>query len=166
LNDDENIIGKLNSILRYTADNIRKYKTEPALRTINPLFNVRTHKIINNDSLFTPRGVYEHAGAQYLLENDATPSDAMQQAFYKEFETDYSEDVIKKYLNVIFQKQNLIKASELISGDLSDEAILRLLYILVYSGEDMNYYILPLPSPIKHKRFQLSDFQIIRGQKS
>lgn len=163
LNDDENIIGKLNTVLRYTSDNIKRYKTETALKTIAPLFDIRTHRQINNDSLFTPRGIYEHAGAQYLLENDVTPSDAMQQAFYKEFETNYSEDVIKKYLTEVFKKQPLIKASELLSNDLSDEAILRLLYILVYSGSEMNYYILPLPTPIKHKRFNLNDFQIIRG---
>jgi hypothetical protein len=166
LNDDENIIGKLTSILRYTADNIRRYKTDQALKTITPLFNIRTHRMISNESIFTPRGIYEHAGAQYLLENDLTPSEAMQQAFYKEFETNYSEDVIKKYLAAVFIKQPLVKASELLSGDMSDEAILRLLYILVYSGEEMNYYILPLPTTIKHKRFNLNDFQIIRGNKS
>lgn len=166
LNDDANIIGKLNTILRYTSENIKRYKTEQALRTIIPLFNIRTHRIVNNDSIFTPRGVYDHGSAQYLLENDVTPSDAMQQAFYKEFETNYSEDVIKTYLSLVFAKQNLIRASELLSNDMSDEAILRLLYILVYSGEELNYYILPLPQAIKHKRFKMNDFQIIRGNRA
>jgi len=166
LNDDENIIGKLSIILRYTADNIKKYKTDQALRTINPLFAIRSHRFLNKESLFTPRGVYEHGATQFLLDNESTPSNAMQEAFYKEFETNYSEDVIKKFLNQVFLSQNLIKASELLSGDMTDEAVLRLLYILVYSGDEMNYYILPLGSTIKHKRFNLNDFQIIRGSKA
>ncbi|MDD3865790.1 MAG: Wadjet anti-phage system protein JetA family protein [Candidatus Izemoplasmatales bacterium] len=165
LNDDENVIGKLTSILKFTGNSIKKYKTDQALKTISPLFNIRTHRIINNNSLFTPRGIYWHAESQFLLENDITPSDAMQEAFYKEFETDFSEDVIKKYLNHVFEKQNLIKASELLTTDLSDEAVLRLLYILVYSGEEMNYFILPLPTTIKHNRFDMNDFQIIRGNR-
>jgi len=165
LNDDENIIGKLTTILKHTVDGIKKYKTDQTLKTINPLFNIRTHRIINNNSLFTPRGVYWHAESQFLQENDVTPSDAMQEAFYKEFETNFSEDVIKKYLGLVFEKQNLIKASELLTADLSEEAVLRLLYILVYSGEEMNYFILPLPSIIKHNRFDMYDFQIIRGNR-
>jgi hypothetical protein len=166
LNDDENIIGKLTVVLRYTADNIKKYKTDAALKTIAPLFDLRTHRQINNDSLFTPRGVYEHASAQYLLENQTVPSNAMQEAFYKEFETNFSEDVIRRYLQKIFEVQPLVKASEILSGDMSDEAILRLLYILVYSGEAMNYYIMPLAGTIKHQRFNLNDFQIIRGNQA
>jgi len=166
LNDDENIIGKLTVVLRYTADNIKKYKTDTALKTISPLFDLRTHRLINNDSLFTPRGVYEHATAQYLLENQAAPSNAMQEAFYKEFETNFSEDVIRRYLQQIFEVQPLVKASEILSGDMSDEAVLRLLYILVYSGEAMNYYIMPLAGTIKHQRFNLNDFQIIRGNQA
>lgn len=166
LNDDENVIGKLTVVLRYMADNIKKYKTETALKTVSPMFAIRSHRFLNNDSLFTPRGVYEHASAQYLLDNDVTPSAAMQEAFYKEFETDFSEEVIKKYLTEVFKLQPLIKASEILCDDMSDEALLRLLYILVYSGEEMNYYVLPLSGTIRHKRFQLYDFQIIRGNKA
>jgi hypothetical protein len=163
LNDDENIIGKLNQILKYTAKQIRKYKTDTALRTIAPIFNMRSHKTITNESLYTPRGAYMHADAQYLLDPDITHSMDLQEAFYKEFETNYSEDVIKKYLFEFFKQKPIVYASELISNDMSDEAILRLLYILVYAGEDLNYYITPLSSPIQHKRFTLTDFQITRG---
>lgn len=163
LNDDQNIIGKLNSILRYTADNIKKYKTDQALKTIAPLITIKTHNVINNNSLYTPRGAYSHTNAQYLLENDITPSNALQEAFYKEFETNYSEEVIKKYLQAMFKQQSIIKASDLVKEDISDETIMRLLYILVYADGELNYYIRPLDTQIHHKRFKLNDFQIIRG---
>ena len=163
LNDDQNIIGKLNSILRYTADNIKKYKTEQALRTISPLINLKTHNVINNNSLYTPRGAYAHTDAQYLLENEITPSNALQEAFYKEFETNYSEEVIKKYLQAMFKQQSIIKASDLVKEDISDDTIMRLLYILVYADGELNYFIRPLDTQIHHKRFKLNDFQIIRG---
>jgi hypothetical protein len=163
LNDDENIIGKLNSILKFTAKQIKRYKTDKAMTTIAPIFALRSHKTITNESLYTPRGAYLHANAQYLIASDITQSTELQEAFYKEFETNYSEDVIKRYLNEFFKLQPRVLASELISNDMSDEAILRLLYILVYAGEDLNYYVTPPDAPIKHKRFNLTDFQIIRG---
>ena len=165
LNDDENVIGKLNQILRYTADNIKKYKTEQALKTISPLFQIKSHNVINNNSLYTPRGAYSHSDAQYLLDNEITPSDALQEAFIKEFETNYSEEVIKKYLQAVFRQQSVIKASDLVKEDISDETIMRLLYILVYADGELNYYIRPLDTQIHHKRFKLNDFQIIRGQR-
>ncbi len=164
LNDDENIIGKLNQLLKYAAVNIKKYKTEQVLRNLSPLFQLKSHAFVNTNSLYTPRGAYSHADAQYLLDNDITPSSALQEAFYKEFETDYSEDVIQKYLNAMFKKQSIIKASDLVKEDVSDETILKLLYILVYAGEELNYYIKPLSTQIHHKRFRLNDFQILRGQ--
>ncbi len=166
LNDDENIIGKLNQILKFTAKQIRKYKTETALKTIAPVFNIKAYRTITNDSIYTPRGAYTHGEAQMLANPDVTQSLDLQTAFYKEFETNYSEDVIKRYLFEFFKIKPVIKASEMIGEDFSDEAILRLLYVLVYAGEDLNYYVRALETPIKHKRFQLTDFEIMRGYHS
>jgi len=166
LNDDENIIGKLNQILKFTAKQIRKYKTESALKTIAPVFNIKAYRTITNDSIYTPRGAYSHGEPQMLSNPDVTQSLDLQTAFYKEFETNYSEDVIKRYLFEFFKIKPIIKASEMIGEDFSDEAILRLLYVLVYAGEDLNYYVRALETPIKHKRFQLTDFEIMRGYHS
>lgn len=165
LNDDENVIGKLTTILKFTAENVKKYKTDFALKTIAPLFTLRSHGVVNNSSLYTPRGAYVHGEGQFLLDNELTPSVALQEALMKEFETNYSEEVIKKYLAAFFRNQSIVRASELITEDVADEAVLRLLYILVYAGEEMNYYISPLDTVIRHKKFKMYDFQIVRGQK-
>lgn len=163
LNDDENIIGKLSSILKFMSKQIKRYKTEKALSTVQPIFTLRTHRSITNDSLYVPRGAYSHSEAQLLTTPDVTQSSALQEAFYKEFETFYSEDVIQKYLREFFKLKPKVLASELISKDMSDAAVLRLLYILVYAGEDMGYFISPLSQTIVHPRFELTDFQINRG---
>ncbi|MGD9910765.1 MAG: Wadjet anti-phage system protein JetA family protein, partial [Candidatus Izemoplasmatales bacterium] len=162
LNDDENIIGKLTTILKHTAKEMKLYHTDSALKTINPLFNIRTHAVIGESSIFTPRGAYARSNAQFLVENDLTPSVELQEAFYKEFETNYSEDVIKKYLLNIFMAKNKVRASELLHKDMSEEAVLRLLYILVYAGDEMNYFINPLEDKIDHDRFLMEDFEIVR----
>jgi hypothetical protein len=163
LNDDENIIGKLSTILKYTAGEIKKYKSEQALKTIKPLFNMSSHLQISSNSLYTPRGAYLRANAQFLETSEMNPSNKLQEEFYKEFETNFSEDVIKKYLSKFFVEQKSIKASDILRSDMSEESILRLLYILVYSGEDMNYFVEPLEQEIEHERFKLADFEIIRG---
>jgi hypothetical protein len=46
---------------------------------------------------------------------------------------------------------------------MTDESIVRLLYILVYAGEELDYSINPLYEKINNKRFDLDDFEIIRG---
>jgi TRAP-type uncharacterized transport system substrate-binding protein len=118
---------------------------------------------LSNKSIYTPRGIYKHVEAQYLVENNGGPDRRLQEEFYQEFETNYSEDVISKYLKAYFRHNKLIKASDILRDDMSDEAIIRLLYILVYAGEELDYTINPLYEKINNKRFDLEDFEIIRG---
>ena len=163
LSDDENVISKLSRILKYAGNNIRKNKTLKALNDISPLFNINSYQQLSARSIYTPRGIYKHADAQYLVENNGEPDRKFQEEFYNEFETNYSEDVIAKYLKSYFRHNKLIKASEILRDDMSDEAIIRLLYILVYAGEELDYTVNPLYEKINNKRFDLDDFEIIRG---
>ncbi len=103
---------------------------------------------------------------QYLQESGANPDQALKDEFYKEFERNYSEDVIGKFLKTYFGNHSYINASEILKNDMSEEAILKILYVLVYAGEDMDYRIRPLDSKIENDKFELDDFQIIRGFKS
>ncbi|MDD4069427.1 MAG: DUF5716 family protein [Candidatus Izemoplasmatales bacterium] len=163
LSDDENVISKLSRILNYTGNSIRKNHTTKALNDIAPLFNINSYSQLSNNSIFTPRGIYKHIEAQYLVENNGAPDRRLQEEFYNEFESSYSEDVISKYLREYFKHNKVIKASEILRDDMSDEAIIRLLYILIYAGEELDYAINPLYDKINTKRFNLDDFEIIRG---
>jgi hypothetical protein len=163
LSDDENVITKLSRILKYTGNKIRKNQTLKALNDISSLFNINSYQQLSNRSVYTPRGIYRHAEAQYLMENNGEPDRRLQEEFYNEFETTYSEDVIAKYLKAYFRNNRLIKASQILRDDMSDEAIIRLLYILVYAGEELDYTVNPLYEKINNKRFDLDDFEIIRG---
>lgn len=163
LSDDENIITKLSRILRYTANGIKTRRSKKVMETIEPLFDIATYQQIGNNSLFTPRGFYRRVDSQFLAENNGGPGVRLQEEFYKEFERNYSEDVINRYLLDYFRDNTQIKASDIIRNDMSDEAVLRLLYILVYAGDELDYYIQPLNTEIQHTRFALADFEIIRG---
>lgn len=163
LSDDENVISKLSRILKFTADGIKSRKTAKVLNEIEPLFNINSYTQISQRSIYTPRGIYKHAQAQYLVENPEEIDRKFQDDFYNEFETNYSEDVIIKYLRNYFKKYKTIKASEILRDDMSDEAIIRLLYILVYAGEELNYSINQLDEKIKIDRFDMIDFEIVRG---
>ncbi len=163
LSDDESVITKLTRILKYTAGEIKGRRTKKAMTNIEPLFNISNYLQISNHSLYTPRGFYKRVDSQYLAQNNGGPGLRLQEEFYKEFERNYSEDVINKYLNEYFKENKLIKASEIVRNDMSDEAVLKLLYILVYAGDELDYYIQPLKTPIEHTKFELDDFEIIRG---
>ncbi|MFW5794250.1 MAG: Wadjet anti-phage system protein JetA family protein [Bacillota bacterium] len=164
LSDDKNVISKLTKILHFTAENIKENKTQKALGITKSLFTLSTYQQISKDSLYTPRGIYKRIENQFLEENDAKLEKSLQDEFYKEFEINYSEEVIEKYLNEYFQNNKLIKASDIVNNNMSDEAILRLLYILVYAGDEMNYYINPLGKKIRNQRFTIDDFEIIKGE--
>lgn len=163
LSDDESVITKLTTILKYFSGEVKNRKTKKALNNVEPLFDITNYSQISNHSLYTPRGFYKRVESQFLLENNGGPGVKLQEAFYKEFERNYSEDVINKYLEEYFKENPLIKASEIIRDDMSDEAVLKLLYILVYSGDELDYYIKPLGREIEHTRFKLTDFEIVRG---
>ncbi|XMB72576.1 DUF5716 family protein [Mycoplasmatota bacterium WC30] len=163
LSDDESVITKLTRILKYTAGEIKNKRTKKAMTNIEPLFNISNYSQISNHSLFTPRGFYKRIDSQYLEQNNGGPGLRLQEEFYKEFERNYSEEVINKYLNEYFKENKFIKASEIIRNDMSDEAVLKLLYILVYAGDELDYYIQPLKTPIEHTKFELKDFEIVRG---
>lgn len=163
LSDDESVITKLTTILKYFSHEIKHHQTKKAIEVLDPLFNLNSYTQICNNSLYTPRGFYKRVESQYLLENNGGPGIKLQEAFYKEFERNYSEDVITKYLDEYFKENPLIKASEIIRDDMSDEAVLKLLYILVYSGNELDYYIKPLTNKIEHTKYDLIDFEIVRG---
>lgn len=163
LSDDENVITKLTKILQYSADQVKSNKTAKMLNVIKPLFMLSGYHQVSKDSLFKPRGIYKHIETQYLEDVNHEFDQSLRDEFYREFELQYSEDVIQKYLDEYFTKNLVISASDIVKEDMSDEAILRLLYILVYAGEEMNYYIQPLNRKINHSRFVIDDFEIIRG---
>lgn len=163
LSDDENVITKLTKILNYTADQVKDKKTAKVMQVIRPMFMLTSYQQISKNSLFKPRGIYKHIETQYLEDINRDYDQSLRDEFYKEFEMHYSEDVIQKYLNEYFIHNTVISANDIVNEDMSDEAILRLLYILVYAGDEMNYYIQPLNRKINHSRFVIDDFEIIRG---
>jgi hypothetical protein len=163
LSDDENVISKLSKILKFTAETIKDNHTQKALNTIRPMFTLSAYHQISKDSIYTPRGIYKRIESQLLEENNREFDQSLRDEFYKEFEVHYSEEIIEKYLNEYFRRHSVINASDIIKDDMSDEAILRLLYILVYAGDDMNYYIQPLNRKINNPRFTIDDFEIIKG---
>jgi len=163
LSDDENVISKLSKILKFTAETIKDNRTKKALNTIQPLFTLSSYNQVSKASLYTPRGIYKRIGNQCLEDSHNDFDQSLKDAFYKEFETHYSEDIIQKYLSEYFRRNDVIRASDIINDDMSDEAILRLLYILVYAGDEMNYYIQPLNQKINNPKFTIDDFEIIKG---
>jgi hypothetical protein len=130
---------------------------------IQPLFQFQQNLQIATPSIFTPRGVYLRSREQFLHQNEEALGNHLQDEFYREFESSYSSDVIKKYLMDYFKTRPSIKASDILRADMSDEAVLRLLYILIYAGDELDYSIIPLKTEIEHQKFRLADFEIIRG---
>ncbi len=160
LAEDNNIVGKLNAILKFIKTANADNKLDEALKIIKPLYTVNSIKTINEGSLYQPRGSYNHMQAQELFIDNLDFS-SLEADFFKQYESPYKEsEIIKKIDNL---EQNVILGSELINYDSSDEEVLTALYMLIYANDENKLHVIPLDDLIEHKKFKMKNFKIERN---
>ena len=164
LSEDENIVGKLNNILKYIKYENKNNHLDKAIRMVNDdLIRFRENKIYNSPkSLYTPRGKYERVQGEFvdLSRFDLTSDTA---SFFKTYENPYNEGAVRDFLKNHMQN-NTFKASNVIGYDTDASEILMTLYALVY-GSEHGYTLKKLDENINHKKFNMHDFLLIKGEK-
>lgn len=165
LKDDNNIPGKINIILRHISNMHKKGKIDSAINMVQPIFNLRSFRSLNEASLYTPRGSYSRPEAQRLL-MDKTDLTDIQASFFKEYETIYTESKVLKFVddNLV---DNKLQASMLINDDSTIDDILMVIYALIYanSNDDIDYTVVKLDHIAENNRFKFNDFMIIKEEK-
>lgn len=157
LSEDDNVVGKLNNILRYIKTENKNDHLDKAIRMLNDnLIIFRENKLYNMPkSLYVPRGKYERKESDVVDLSRFDLTSATEE-FFKTYKNPYNEKAVRDYL-ISHMENNKFRASDVIKYDSSLEEILFVLYSLVY-GSEHNYTLTKLDNVIEHKKFILNDF--------
>lgn len=162
LKDEDNVPGKISTILKYISDQNKKGKVDSAINMVQPIFKLKSIKSLNEGSLYTPRGTYLKPEAQRLLLENEDITD-IRNAFFKEYETIYTQTRVLNFVNEHLIDKKL-QASSLIDEESTIEDMLMVIYALIYtnSNEDEHYSVVKLDTKVSCGKFKFNDFMIIK----
>ncbi len=161
LTEDDNITGKINTILRYIKLQNKHGHIDSAIQTCQSLFTLRQVKTYNQESsLYTPRGKYSRNLNQSLdLSEFEFTDDA--QTFLKEYSLPYSEESIARFVKSR-QYDGQIRASHIVKFSTDIDEVMMLIYTLMYACE-VGLEITKCDNVIVHYKFTFNDFIIKVG---
>ena len=161
LNNETDTLGKLNYILKFMTTD--KGLTDRQLMSkIETLFTISQQQQLQINSLQTPKIFSRPIESSALTIKDRPDLDELQKAFLAAYNSKFSEDAIKKYVDMILSHTNTIKASDLFNNNIDEDGITRLLYVLVYGTTSDGYEITKLNEKYETDKFLINDFEIAR----
>ena len=165
LKDDNNVPGKINTILKHISEMHKKGKVDSAINLVQPIFGLRSFKSINESSLYTPRGNYAKPEPQRLLTEKNDILD-IKNAFFKQYETIYTEEKVLKFVDT-HMTNNKLQVGSLINEESSIDDILMVIYSLIYtnSNDDTKYSVVKLDHLVENTKFKFNDFMIVKEDK-
>ncbi len=161
LSEDDNIIGKLNALLKYVRNENKEGHIEKALKNINSIFLLEANRGLSEASLYFPRGSYKH-NYNLMLEEGALLDFDIESDFIRKYQTPYSEDLAKAFL-----LDNLVDGrfygSDIIKYDTDEATCMLVIYALLYALESQDdYEVLILNNKIDNIGLRMKDFLIKR----
>lgn len=161
LAEEDNVIGKLNTILKFIKDENKQGHIDKALKTITPLYSLAGNKSFRtNESLYAPRGSYSHNYNQ-ILDMSRFDSVGLERDFANQFYVPYNEVEVRKFLEFHLVDGEL-QGSKLIAYDSDDEFVLNVIFCLLYVTDIEYDVIIPEGGRIEHQKFSMKDFIIRR----
>ena len=161
LSEDDNVIGKLNTILKHIKTENQKGKIDKAMRLVDGLYNLPSIKVLDNEnSLYVPRGSYKRNYNQLLDTVGLTDFD-LGEGFMEIFKSSYDEREIQSFMDAHFIN-NEIQASNIVNEACTDSEFMMLIYSVIYSVEK-GYKIEIFDDILHQKKYSIKNF-IIRKQ--
>lgn len=159
LSEEDNVIGKINTILKHVKDSNKAGKIDKVMRLVDSLHDLRVQKTMSQDSLYTPRGSYSRNYNQ-VLDDVGLDSFEMTPEFLEQFKSSYNEDYISSFMDT-YMIDNTMRASSIIDYECGDDIILMMVYCVIFAV-DKNYIVELCDEIIDHQKFRLRDFIIKR----
>lgn len=160
LSEEDNVIGKLNRILRHVKTQAKVNKVDKAMKLVDSLYDFKQVKIYNHEnSLYTPRGSYSRNYNQVLDEIGLSGFE-LTDDFLKQFKSAYNEIEIANFLEAHLVN-NQLQASKVIDYNSTNLTVLMTIYSLMFASTQ-EYDIYVSDKEIVHKRYRLRDFKIER----
>ncbi len=161
LSEDDNIIGKVNAILKYVRETNKEGKIDKALRQINNIYKLESNRAISEASIYIPRGAYKH-NYNLMLDDSALFDFDIESDFYRQYQTPYSEEVAQKFL-LEHLKDNRLYGSDVILYDTDENTCMLTIYAILYALDYQDdYEVLVLDKKIENVGLRMKDFLIRR----
>lgn len=158
LSEEDNVVGKLNTILKYVHDTNKKGNIDKSLRLVDKLYEFPQLKVFNGESsLYTPRGNYLRNYNQYLDDYDIGGFE-LDEEFMKQFKNSYNEDEIKAFLEANMPIGVFI-ASSVLDYDCDRAMFLMVIYCIIYAAEHA-YDVKILNEFVDTRDYKIKNFEI------
>ena len=162
VSEDDNIIGKLNRILRYIKDENKEGHVDKAINKVNDVFNLSYNRSLSQDSLYIPRGAYKR-NYNLLLDDSRLEGFDIESDFYGQYEAPYQETNVEEFLlnNLVDDK---FIGSNFLKDDTPKSYQMLVIYAILFALEnDKMYDVTILDSKIETTHLKMRDF-IIRKE--
>jgi hypothetical protein len=158
LSEDDNVVGKLNAILKNVKDQNKIGKIDKSIRLVESLYKLPNLKVFDQEkSIYQPRGKYSRDYNQ-TLDELGLDDFQLDDEFMSQFRVKYDESEIFKFLtaNTI---NGIFKASNVINENCSDGEFLMAVYCVIYAVE-RDYDVNILSDVLETKTYVIRDFEI------
>ena len=158
LSEEDNIIGKLNTILKFVKDQNKKGKQDRAMRILDGLYNLPQLKVYNmENSLYAPRGAYQRNANQVL--DDVGFDFDLNPEFLSQFRTAYNEIEVANFLDANLV-DGVFQASKVLSYDCTRTEFMMVVYSIILAVEKSYVVEIIDDSRVETEKFIIKDFII------
>ena len=161
LAEDDNIVGKINTILKHVKNQNKKGKLDKSMRLVDTLYHFPNLKVFDQErSLYQPRGRYAKTEGGILEDVWIDGFDINDEEFMSQFTQAYDEEEIAAFL-LRYMQDGVFKASFVIDENCSDSDFLMVVYCIIYAAEN-DYEVEILDSIVETETFAMKDFKIYK----
>ena len=158
LSEEDNVIGKLNRILKFVKDSNKANKLDRSITLVNSLYDIPQLKVYDMEkSLYQPRGSYQRNANQMLDEAGLTGFN-LDQDFFDKFRNAYNESDILAFIE-LNSINGVFDASRVINDKCDNKTFMKVVYAIIISVEKR--YIIELKDEIiENKTYSIRNFTI------
>ncbi len=158
LSEEDNVVGKINRILKYVKDSNSEGKLDKAMNKINSLYYLPRLKLFEMEkSLYQPRGSYQRNLNQFLDESGISGLE-LNDDFLNGFKNSYNEREILYFMDMN-SKDGVFDASTIINNDCDDNTFMKVVYSVIIAVEK-RYTIELKDEIIENKTYSIRNFII------
>lgn len=160
LTEEDNIIGKLNSILKYFKWQNSRGKQDKALNDIKSIINLPSVKGYSDSSLYSPRGKYTRNDFSDI-DLDRFDFEGLDEGILRGFRSKYDPQFIKDFILTNLKEDGTLTASDVIDDYGTVDEALTCIFVLIYASEN-RFKIEKLDNMIETNYFRMANFKITK----
>ena len=158
LSEDDNVVGKLNAILKNVKDQNKNGKIDKSIRLVESLYKLPNLRVYDQEkSIYQPRGKYSRDYNQTLDELGIDGFE-LDDTFMQQFRVRYDEAAIAKFLQANMVN-GVFRASTVINEECTDQEFLMAVYCVIYAVE-RSYTIDITDDVLETKTYAIREFII------